>query len=139
MPVLGKCPKCNNQRDVILLGGFCHAHFSVANSLNEPELQKVADRVKKPIKKVSAKRKAQDREYAKLKKQFMVVHPTCEAQLAQCTKVATDIHHKAGRGVNMLNTDTWLSVCRNCHTYIETHPSEAKEKGLSISRLKKGV
>jgi len=26
-------------------------------------------------------------------------------------------------------------VCRNCHTWIETHPEDAKTLGLSESRL----
>lgn len=139
MPQLGKCPECKNSKDVILLGGLCHTHFATANVLHDPEtIKKVADKAKvKPIKKVSAKRAAQEREYKKLRKEYLKVHPICEAALPQCSKVATDIHHKAGRGKHLLNTDTWMASCRNCHTYIETHPAESKERGFSLSRLNK--
>jgi len=57
------------------------------------------------------------------------------AYLQGCTGVATDVHHKAGRGENHLKMSTWLPVCRTCHTWIELHPKEAKELGLSETRL----
>tara|TARA_Y100000592_G_scaffold37730_1_gene59702 strand:+ start:1052 stop:1198 length:147 start_codon:yes stop_codon:yes gene_type:complete len=39
-----------------------------------------------------------------------------------------------GRGIYHLDVDTWLPVCRNCHTWIENNPVDAKELGFSISR-----
>jgi hypothetical protein len=39
-----------------------------------------------------------------------------------------------GRGKYHLDTSTWLSVCRNCHDWIEKNPEEAKELGYSQSR-----
>jgi predicted HNH restriction endonuclease len=49
--------------------------------------------------------------------------------------VATDVHHKKGRGKYHLDTSTWLPVCRNCHEWIETHPEDAKELGYSETRI----
>ena len=43
-------------------------------------------------------------------------------------------YSKKGRGKYLLDTSTWLSVCRNCHNWIETHPEDAKELGFSISK-----
>lgn len=74
-------------------------------------------------------------EYGKKRVAFLIVHPTCQARLVGCTKDATDVHHKAGRGENHLKISTWLAVCRSCHTWIELNPAEAKELGFSESRL----
>lgn len=60
----------------------------------------------------------------------------CEARLEGCSGVAKEIHHRRGRvGKNLLDTGTWLRVCRNCHAWIEAHPEASKELGLSESRL----
>ena len=90
----------------------------------------------KSIAPVSKKRQVAMDEYSKRRLAFLSLHQTCQAKLVGCTGPSTDVHHKAGRvGDNYLNMNTWLAVCRDCHTYIETHPEEAKELGLSESRL----
>jgi hypothetical protein len=90
----------------------------------------------KSISPVSEKRRVEMDEYSKKRLAFLSLHQRCQAYLVGCTGTSTDVHHKAGRvGDNYLNMNTWLAVCRDCHTYIETHPEEAKELGLSESRL----
>jgi AMMECR1 domain-containing protein len=90
----------------------------------------------KSISPVSEKRRVEMDEYSKKRLAFLSLHQHCQAHLVGCTGTSTDVHHKAGRvGDNYLNMNTWLAVCRDCHTYIETHPEEAKELGLSESRL----
>lgn len=90
----------------------------------------------KPIRRYSPKRQKENRTYSTLRKQYLQVNDTCQALLSGCSLAATDIHHKAGRISNQLNnTSDWLAVCRCCHNWIESHPREAKEKGLSKSRL----
>jgi hypothetical protein len=75
-------------------------------------------------------------EYSRLRDAFLTAKPRCEAKLVGCTGVSTEIHHKAGRvGDKYLRIGTWLAVCRNCHTWIEINPAEAKELGFSESRL----
>lgn len=90
----------------------------------------------KPIPPRSPKRILEDAEYSAKRKLFLVKHPMCEAHLAGiCTQYATDVHHMAGRlGDLLLDIRYWKAVCRACHTWIELHPIEAKEAGLSISR-----
>lgn len=73
--------------------------------------------------------------YTKLRGVFLQKYPMCQASLPGCTKVSTDVHHKQGRGINHNNVDTWLSVCRSCHTWIEENPIEAEELGFSNKRL----
>ena len=77
---------------------------------------------------------AKDAVYTMLRKNFLTKKPNCEAHLADCSLQSTDVHHKKGRGEYHLVVDTWLSVCRSCHTWIEEHPTEAIELNLSIKR-----
>lgn len=64
-------------------------------------------------------------------------HPMCEAKLPGCSSIATECHHKRGRGEYLLDSTTFLALCHLCHSYIELHPNQAKELGFSESRLSK--
>jgi len=86
------------------------------------------------IRKKSSKMSALDTVYFKLRKNFLYRYPLCGAALPKCTSQSTDVHHMKGRGKYYNNVTTWLSVCRTCHDWIETHPIEAEELGLSIKR-----
>lgn len=98
--------------------------------------QKAKNAAPKPaVKKVSEKRKEQNHEYNNLAKQFKLDNPTCAVRISGCTGSSEDVHHRKGRNKYLLEVSTWISVCRNCHIYIENHPEEAKEKGWSESRL----
>ena len=101
------------------------------------------ERRPKPIKKIvkinqrSAKGRREDKLYSELRSKFLTEHPVCEARLDDCTGKTTEVHHKKARGIWLLIAKYFLPVCNNCHRWIETHPKEAKEKGFSLSRLKK--
>lgn len=84
---------------------------------------------------ISKRMQEANESYAKLRDAFMYINPNCQAKLVGCTGKATDVHHKAGRNDNYLRVGTWLAVCRTCHQWIEENPLEAKELGLSQSRL----
>lgn len=88
------------------------------------------------VRKVSKKRAKENREYAKVRKEYLEENPNCEANLAGCSYVATDIHHMKGRCGSLL-TDVrhFRALCRNCHCFIEENPLEAKLMGFSKSRL----
>jgi len=92
----------------------------------------------KPIRNRTKKRARQEAIYARNRIKYLNKNDACRAQLACCKYVATDIHHKEGReGDLLLDESKWLSVCRNCHDWIENNPEEAKELDLSLSRLAK--
>jgi hypothetical protein len=113
-------PKCRNYQK------YCRSHIT----FSVPE--------KKEIGKVSEKRKDLDKVYAKVRKQYLTVHPFCEAKIEGCGKVAIEIHHKKGKvGENYTDAKTFLAVCRQCHNSIEKNPAWARQQGFSISRLKK--
>jgi AMMECR1 domain-containing protein len=90
----------------------------------------------KSISPVSEKRRGEMDTYARLRDAFITAKPRCEANLTGCTGITTEVHHKIGRvGENYLKIGTWLAVCRNCHSWIENNPIEAKELGYSESRF----
>jgi hypothetical protein len=90
---------------------------------------------KKPINPKSKKQKALDSAYTVLRKPFMEKHPMCQAALSGCQDASCDVHHKKGRGKWLLVVDTWMAVCRPCHTWIEEHPIEATEMGFRESKI----
>jgi hypothetical protein len=91
---------------------------------------------KKPLAPRSAKRAKQEKEYSNKRKTFMLAHPLCQANISGlCTSQSTDIHHIKGRsGELLLEVNEWMSVCRACHMWIETHPIEATELGFRKSK-----
>ena len=88
----------------------------------------------KPIRKKSSKMTALDTVYIALRKQYLEKYPMCCARLSKCSLFSSDIHHKKGRGKYHNDPTTWLSVCRTCHDWIETHPTESIQLGYSIKR-----
>jgi hypothetical protein len=81
------------------------------------------------------KRARQEREYAKLRAEYLERHWVCQAKLSACTGYATEIHHKAGRiGERLTNTEHFCPICRNCHDYVTNRMSaaEARERGLKV-------
>jgi hypothetical protein len=90
---------------------------------------------KKPIPKVSPKRKATMKEYKKVRVEYLSAHPIC--QVDGCKRFATDVHHRKGRlGHLLCDVTHFLAVCRPCHQHIEIAPSWATENGYSESRLR---
>lgn len=91
---------------------------------------------------MSKKRTKEAREYARLRKKFLTPARNCEALVTILlagntvrvekgdSTLATEIHHREGRGKNLNNTSTWLAVCRPCHRWIHQHPSKARALGL---------
>ena len=86
------------------------------------------------LNKISKKMVKTNSEYSNLRKTHLEKFPMCQAKVYNCSLRSTDIHHMKGRGKYHLDTSTWLSVCRNCHDWIEKHPDEAKELGYSDTR-----
>lgn len=54
-----------------------------------------------------------------------------------------DLHHKAGRygssddgegnqEHNLINTNTFMALCRSCHDTVHRHPSISREKGYLV-------
>lgn len=96
-----------------------------------------------PLKRVSSKRSKELREYAKLRKAYLLAHPYCQVwqqerlmegaslySLLMLAPRSTDIHHVRGRWGKRLNdTKHWLAVCRESHDRIHRDPAWAYERG----------
>ena len=90
---------------------------------------------RKPLAAKSSKQEKLDVLYSTLRGTYLKTNPMCKAKLPGCQINATDVHHMVGRtGARLLDSTNFLAVCRNCHTWIETHPVEAKLLGFSKSR-----
>ena len=87
------------------------------------------------MKNKSRKMQRIDAKYSKLRRVFLTDYPMCQAALPRCGSKSTEVHHKKGRGIYHNDVNTWLSVCRSCHTWIELNPIEAEELGFSIKRI----
>tara|TARA_R100000808_G_scaffold2522_1_gene9916 strand:+ start:4729 stop:5070 length:342 start_codon:yes stop_codon:yes gene_type:complete len=87
---------------------------------------------RKPVNKVSAKRRAELKIYRKLRKQFLDENPKCAVYP---NKKATDIHHVRGRAGRLyLCTRYWLAVCRQAHIRIGEEPEWARANGFLAQR-----
>lgn len=92
---------------------------------------------RKPINKVSNKRKKENSQYAKLCTGFKILNPKCMAKLPGCTVITADVHHLysgSNRSKYYLVMSTWITVCSNCHHLI--HDVLGKEELIQLG-LKK--
>lgn len=79
-----------------------------------------------PLKRVSAKHGKRLREYAKLRKQILGAHPKC---FACKVRLASEVHHFEGRGINTAKEESLRPVCGPCHTWIHENPNQARKAG----------
>jgi len=110
--------------------------------LGDPKPEKTLPKEKKPINKVSAKRKEENAEYKPLREQFLYFNKVCPITGGK----TEDIHHKMGRiGFAddfareeniplLLDERFWLAVSREGHIKIENNPEWAYEQGYSVKR-----
>jgi len=104
-------------------GDYCHICET------KPEKKKP-----KSINKVSKKRIDQNKEYSKVRDQYLKIFEVCEVK--NCMLPSTQLHHKMGRiGELLTDVNHFLAVCDTCHKYIELNPLWAKEHGYSESRI----
>lgn len=81
------------------------------------------------------KRARQEREYRKLRDEWMSEHQLCEWPEG-CNAAATDCHHRAGReGWRLLDSSRWSALCRPHHMRATTEPAEAYALGISERRI----
>ena len=95
-----------------------------------------SNKLKKRIKPFSDKHLEKLAEYKRRRNIFMADNPICMAKVEGCTMEATECHHALGRvGALLTNVKYFKAVCHSCHVWIENHPLDAKEKGLSGTRF----
>src|SRR4051812_40555365 len=84
-----------------------------------------------PLRRVSKKRARELKAYSLLRAAFLKARPYCEVceVIGLQPRLAREIHHMARRGPNLLNTETWLPVCREAHEWIHNNPGKARKLG----------
>jgi hypothetical protein len=86
---------------------------------------------RKPISRVSERRREEGEEYSKLRKLFLETFPVC--QVEGCKEAATEVHHRSGRFFGQyLNVASWLATCSHHHRYIHDNPAWAKTQKYII-------
>jgi hypothetical protein len=86
------------------------------------------------IKKVSDKRKVEDKQYAKLRREYLQEHPECQIKLFGCTYVATEIHHLESRGIRLNKVESFLSSCPECHRFLHDKLSAKEARDLGFKK-----
>lgn len=137
-------PRCLNCREKFepryFLQKFCDGFgckIAEAEYYQQAKITKTPN-PKKPINKVSDKRKVENLKYLA---QRIVFLGKKENQICPITKTpTTDVHHKKGRrGSLYLDETYWVALSREGHKFVEEHPEWAKENGYSLSRLSNEV
>lgn len=91
---------------------------------------------KKPIKPRSDKRAKQEREYLKIRKNYLEFYPSCQARVKCLGAQSTEVHHKAGRSGELLTDEfNFIAICHDCHVWAELNPEAAKALNISTNRL----
>lgn len=85
------------------------------------------------MRKVSAKLSKEMRRYYVLRDEFLTIDRPCGLGVYGCTGYADDVHHKKGRGKFLNDVETWMGVCRSCHTWIHEHPNEARRRKVLLT------
>ena len=82
------------------------------------------------LRNASPKRQSEYKEYSKVKKAYLALHPICE----RCKKAKSqDIHHKAGRvGKWLCRYEFFAALCRHCHDSCHANPVAARKQGWII-------
>jgi hypothetical protein len=102
--------------------------------------ERITVKEKKPLNKVSEKRKPQLKEYAALREKFLL-NKWCAYHGRPC--LPTQVHHQMGRvGFAdekeiplLLDVRYWIPVCQDAHQWITEHSKEAIEQGYSFHRI----
>ena len=121
-------PGCERPRMTNMLGCYTCEQAERKRKQNASKVKVV-----KPIRKVSVKRAAEEREYYKLEKQFLEDNPCCGVK--ECYERSTQCHHKKGRENDLLLEVQWFfPVCAVHHEKITRDSKWAIENGYSLPR-----
>ena len=106
----------------------------MASKVVEPDQRMAEMKTRKSIRKFTSKREAMKRQYARLRRDFLIDHPWCEWGLRQKPPIrirSEEIHHTRGRIGKLLNDQRfWLAVSTAGHNFIHNNMDAARGLGL---------
>jgi hypothetical protein len=83
---------------------------------------------------VSPKKLEAHKEYLKLRKAFLKDNPKCVV----CDKKSDDVHHRLKRsGAAKNSVETWVALCRDCHTKCHSDNDFATQYDLMADQEEK--
>lgn len=101
------------------------------------------------LRRTGSKRAKQNRDYAKVSREYLAAHPSCEICIRRAEDgeiitihPSTHIHHVRGRTGRLLcATQFFMAACSRCHPrYVhETHVAEARRLGILANARDFGV
>jgi hypothetical protein len=101
------------------------------------------EKPKQRISRQRRKRLDKDAEYRAIRDVYLEENSQC----ANCFADATEVHHiicgVAGRAASLLNTNTWLGLCHECHgdlqgaSVLQQYRIKIDDIGRTIERLRK--
>lgn len=113
-------------------GNKAYSDYCFQHKPRKPIGQK-ADGLKsgKKLDRRSKKRVEQEKEYSKLRKQYLEANPLCE----RCKKEASEIHHfyqiRYGKFLN--DTDQFVGLCAPCHRFTHDNVELSIKEGFLAS------
>jgi len=122
--------------------GLCASHSAALRKADRTSLKE-----KKPINKVSEKRKDLNQVYAQRKAKYLFDHPHCEYHGKDCK--GGSLHHMGGRSgyiddyarehdiPALIDDRYFMNLCQTIHDWATENSREAIEKGISVSRTAK--
>ena len=98
-----------------------------------PLARRVPLQAQKPINRVSARRKAENKELAKILKELRGT-PCVVRWDERCTGLAEQGDHilSRARGGAIADRENVRGVCLHCHGKLTTNPAEAERRGLTL-------
>lgn len=120
---------CENRKEGNL--PYCARHNHALRKLSR-DLKRQKEKRVVPISKMSQKRAGELAEYIPLKEEWIKANPLCLVKFEGCTKLTTEPHHRSMSSDDFLVVETWLPVCRFCHTQLEAMPAEERRKNLYL-------
>ena len=87
---------------------------------------------------MSAKRKANQKDYVTIVKEMLSINPNCDIKQDGCQIKATGLHHQKKRSpATFLDKRYLIRACDSCNSWAELYPLQAIEKGISLSKFSK--
>lgn len=86
---------------------------------------------------INAKRRQTNRAYAEVRKRFLLAHQRCQCLKPTgrpCGALATELHHRKGRGRFLLAEEGFMALCHQCHAFIEKHTGWAHRMEYLLNR-----
>lgn len=137
------CSFCNKEVDKLWYSNpKCCMDYNCRNKYNEAKgvgknaLSQASDGKtyqsrKTRLKPMSAKMAERLKEYRIVRDEYMRMYPNCKI----CGKTPVELHHKKPRAYFLTDVSIFMSVCRSCHTRIESHDAWARENGYKLNHL----